>query len=134
MSRETASKLSFSGVVQRGNLLGRTIGFPTANIEVPHVDPQLFGVYVCNVTFNGGKNLPGVCNLGVRPTIGSTVPLLEVHIFDFSDDIYTESISVDLGQKLRAEQRFDTFELLKSQLHLDKAEARVIHASQSAKS
>lgn len=133
MGSETASKISFSGVVQRGNQLGRTIGFATANIEAPDVDPQSFGVYVCTVTFNSGKSFPGVCNLGVRPTVGSPVPLLEVHIFDFSDDIYNESISVDLGQKLRAEQRFDTFELLKSQLQLDKAKAIEIHASQTAK-
>ena len=72
----------------------------------------------------GDKPLPGVANLGIRPTVGGTRPLLEVHLFDFDRDIYGAHISVRFVKKLRDEQRFPNFDALKAQIAADAAVAR----------
>ena len=82
------------------------------------------GVFAVEVSGLGDKPLPGVANLGVRPTVGGSRPLLEVHLFDFNRDIYGAHISVRFVHKLRDEQRFPNFDALKAQIAADAAAAR----------
>ena len=116
-----------SGRVYKGNQLGRTIGFPTANIDLgDHVRPA-FGVYAVYAGIDQGAQTiwhHGVANLGRRPTVGGTEECLEVHLFDFVGDLYGKNIIVQLIDYLRAEQRFDGFEALKAQIISDAANAR----------
>lgn len=118
---------SINGIVCKGNQLGRTIGFPTANILVGNENPSDFGVYVATVDLPDRRRCQGVANLGVKPTIGSEQPLLEVHIFDFAEDIYGEEIHVRLHKRLRAEQRFPSLDALKKQLQHDRKAAAEAH-------
>ena len=113
----------------RGQQLGRQIGFATANLRIKHNPLPLCGVFAVEVTGLGGEPLPGVANLGLRPTVGGTRPLLEVHLFDFSRDIYGAHIAVRFLKKLRDEQRFADFSALKAQIALDAAAARDFFAT-----
>ncbi len=112
------------GQVTRGQQLGRQWGFPTANIRIRHNPLPMAGVFAVTVGGLGDEPLPGVANLGIRPTLGGTRPLLEVHLFDFDRDIYDAHISVRFVHKLRDEQRFPNFDALKAQIAADAAAAR----------
>ena len=112
------------GKVTQGQQLGRQWGFPTANIRIKHNPLPMTGVFAVEVGGLGDKLLPGVANLGIRPTVGGTRPLLEVHLFDFDRDIYGAHISVRFVHKLRNEQRFPNFDALKAQIAADAATAR----------
>ncbi len=112
------------GKVTQGQQLGRQWGFPTANIRIKHNPLPMTGVFAVEVGGLGDKPLPGVANLGIRPTVGGTRPLLEVHLFDFDRDIYGAHISVRFVHKLRNEQRFPNFDALKAQIAADAATAR----------
>ena len=112
------------GQVVHGQKLGRQIGFATANLRIKHNPLPMTGVFVVEVGGLGERPLPGVANLGIRPTVGGTRPLLEVHLFDFNRDIYGAHISVRFVHKLRDEQRFPNFEALKAQIAADAAAAR----------
>lgn len=110
-----------SGIVVKGNQLGRTIGFPTANIEILEnykLIPKN-GVYIVTAIVNK-KTIFGMMNIGVKPTLGDNIPSIEVHLLDFSEDIYGQKIQVNVIERLRDEQKFDSFESLKSQLEIDK--------------
>jgi riboflavin kinase/FMN adenylyltransferase len=114
-----------SGVVVKGDQRGRTIGFPTANIGA--VDQFKLipgdGVYAVNVTLKSGA-YKGMLNIGVRPTVdGTNERTLEVHLFDFNEDIYGEPITVRLRHRLRDEARFADLNALKEQLLKDRSEA-----------
>ncbi|MBP6091246.1 MAG: bifunctional riboflavin kinase/FAD synthetase [Crocinitomicaceae bacterium] len=115
-----------SGTVVKGKQLGRTIGFPTANIQLAN-DLKLIpqnGVYAVKV-FYQNKCLKGMMNIGVRPTIeGKNDPTIEVHIFDFDQTIYGESLRIELFKKTRDEQKFNGIEALKNQLKLDEISIR----------
>ena len=110
-----------TGNVVKGNQLGRTIGFPTANIEIPE-EYKLIpknGVYI--VTANVlDQNVFGMMNIGVKPTLGENKLSIEVHLLDFDKDIYNQKIQVNLLERLRDEQKFDSFDAIKSQLEKDK--------------
>ena len=110
-----------TGNVVKGNQLGRTIGFPTANIEIPE-EYKLIpknGVYI--VTANVlDQNVFGMMNIGVKPTLGENKLSIEVHLLDFDKDIYNQKIQVNLLERLRDEQKFESFEALKCQIELDK--------------
>ncbi len=110
-----------SGKVVRGRALGRTIGFPTANLDV-NSDLKLvpgIGVYAVEVEVNGQVHR-GMLNIGKRPTIVSTDDVhLEVHILDFQDDIYDKTITVRFIARVRDEQKFESVEALKEQLQKD---------------
>ena len=110
-----------TGNVVKGNQLGRTIGFPTANIQIPE-EYKLIpknGVYI--VTANVlDQNVFGMMNIGVKPTLGENKLSIEVHLLDFDKDIYNQKIQVNLLERLRDEQKFESFEALKSQIELDK--------------
>ena len=113
---------SLHGVVVAGNRLGRTIGFPTANMQL--YEPLKLipgnGVYFVKVETIGG-NFYGMCNIGCRPTVGiGNARTVETHIFDFDEDIYGLDMRVTFVEKIRDEIRFDSLEALRQQLEKDK--------------
>lgn len=113
---------SLHGVVVAGNRMGRTIGFPTANMKLyePLKLIPAGGVYSVEVETLGQK-YKGMCNIGVRPTIGKNEALtIETNIFDFSEDIYGLDITLRFMERIRSERRFSSMEELKRQLELDK--------------
>lgn len=112
------------GQVLHGDKIGRQLGFATANIRIKHNPLPMTGVFAVQVSGLGDKPLPGVANLGIRPTVGGTRPLLEVHLFDFSRDIYGAHLSVRFVHKLRAEMKFPNFDALKAQIAQDAQAAR----------
>ncbi|WED26149.1 bifunctional riboflavin kinase/FAD synthetase [Vibrio sp. DW001] len=116
---------SINGRVSHGQKLGRTIGFPTANIPLKRCVSPVSGVYVVQVHGVGNKPFGGVANIGQRPTVNGVRQQLEVHLFDFSDNLYGKQLEVALLKKLRDEKRFDSFEALKQQIKLDAEAARV---------
>lgn len=116
---------SISGTVAYGARRGASlIGFPTANIYIKRNLLPIFGVYVVRVYGLGPKPCDGVANIGFRPTFNGEKALLEVHLFDFSGNIYGHKIVVEFLHKLRNEQRFDNFVLLSFQIERDIAVAR----------
>jgi riboflavin kinase/FMN adenylyltransferase len=115
---------AMDGQVAHGDQIGRQLGFATANIRIKHNPLPLTGVFAVEVAGLGDRLLPGVANLGIRPTVGGTRPLLEVHLFDFDRDIYDAHISVRFVHKLRDEQRFPNLDALKAQIAADAAAAR----------
>ena len=111
-----------SGKVSEGKKLGRTIGFPTANISISNADKIIpkNGVYAVKVEI---KNEPfnGMLNIGINPTVSTTLQLkMEVHLFDFNQQVYGEDIKVSFIYRVRDEQKFSSIEALKNQLELDK--------------
>jgi riboflavin kinase/FMN adenylyltransferase len=114
----------FSGKVVKGDQLGRTIGFPTANLEISEEEKLIpgNGVYAVDVMIKDIK-LKGMMNIGFRPTVGGIVRKIEVNIFDFNEDIYDQNITVFLKTKLRDERKFNGLEELKIQLGNDAMEA-----------
>ncbi|HTH50138.1 MAG TPA: riboflavin biosynthesis protein RibF [Candidatus Limnocylindria bacterium] len=115
---------SFAGVVQRGDQLGRQLGFPTANLDVRGLELPPFGVYAARVHL-GQRTLPGVLNLGIRPTIRNDRELrFEVHLIDFNEDLYGQEIEVVFVAKLRDEKKFSGPEALKAQIAKDVGAAR----------
>ncbi|MCZ6711826.1 MAG: bifunctional riboflavin kinase/FAD synthetase [Gammaproteobacteria bacterium] len=111
------------GRVVYGRQLGRTLGAPTANIQLQRYRAALNGVYAVKV--NGlDRTYEGVANIGIRPTVDGKEPLLEVHIFDFDRDIYGALISVEFRHKIRDERQFDGLDALKAQIHYDFETAR----------
>jgi len=118
---------SIRGPVERGRQLGRTIGFPTANVALADYVSPRFGVYATRTRLSDGREIPGVANIGVNPTIeGEIAPRLEVWLFDFNEDIYGQVIETDLVAFLRDEAKFDGLETMTAQIHRDAAEARRI--------
>ncbi len=120
---------SMTGRVVGGKKLGKKLGFPTANVNLNRRASPIAGIFAVRVDGPGPVQLSGVASVGTRPTVGGTVPLLEVHIFDFDRDIYGEYIRVEFVEKLRDEVRFADLEALTNQMHVDAAEARRILAS-----
>ncbi len=110
---------SLSGRVMHGDKRGRTIGFPTANIKLPQRPLALSGVYVVDIFDSRETCYHGVANIGVRPTVDGLKCLLEVHIFDFNQDIYGQRLNIVFLKKLRNEQRFSNFEALQRQIQQD---------------
>jgi len=113
------------GRVAHGDKRGRTIGFPTANVDLHRRVSPVRGVYAVRVHGLGEELVPGVANIGTRPTVtGDPRYLLEVHLFDFAREIYGEHVEVEFVHKLRDEQRFDSFEELRRQINQDAWQAR----------
>lgn len=114
------------GRVVYGRQLGRQLGVPTANVKLQRYRAALEGVYC--VTVEGvtadGSILTGIANIGVRPTVDGKEPLLEVHVFDFSGNLYGRRIRVTFKHKLRDERAFGSVELLKQQIDADLLSAR----------
>ena len=122
------------GQVERGQQLGRTIGFPTANVALPNPLLAINGGYCVSVNLLADdkqivSRLNGVANVGVRPTVDGQDKRLEVHLFDFDQDIYGQILQVQFHEKIRDEQKFDSVELLKKQIAKD-AERALSYFSQ----
>ncbi|MGC4041222.1 MAG: bifunctional riboflavin kinase/FAD synthetase [Flavobacterium sp.] len=116
---------SLTGIVSKGKQLGRTIGFPTANIKIEE-EYKLIpanGVYVAKALIEG-KVVFGMMNIGTRPTVDGITQTIEIHLFDFKQDIYNQKITVSLLKRMRSEQKFESFDALKNQLFLDKISAQ----------
>lgn len=125
---------SIRGRVVHGAKLGRTIGFPTANVLLRRKVTPVHGVYAVEVLGlddrgrsdrdRGDKPVPGVANVGKRPTVGGTRVQLEVHLFDFDQSIYGREVEVRFSKHLRQEQKFESFDALKEQILVDAQAAR----------
>ncbi len=120
---------SMSGRVIRGKQLGRTLGFPTANLAISRRVSPVHGIYAVRVRGLGSAALPAVASIGTRPTVDNGRVLLEVHLFDFSDDIYGKPIEVEFVEFLRPEEKFDDLDTLVEQMHRDADNARTILAT-----
>ena len=116
------------GHVCRGAGLGRKLGYPTANLAVRAEPSPLGGVLAAYSRVVDGPWLPAVTNLGRRPAVGGKVPLLEVHFFDFDEDLYGQRLEVQFVAKLRDELNFDTLDELVEQMKRDEHEARELLA------
>ena len=131
--REAARLLTrpfaIEGVVQHGDKLGRTIGYPTANIDMgPYLRPA-FGIYAVRGRLPDGRVLDGAANLGIRPHFEPPKELLEPYFFDFSGDLYGQRIEVELIEFLRPEAKFDSLDALMAQMERDCARAREVLAA-----
>jgi riboflavin kinase/FMN adenylyltransferase len=126
--REAARLLTrpfaIEGIVQHGDKRGRTIGYPTANIDLgPYLRPR-YGIYAVRGHLADGRVLDGAANLGIRPTFDPPKELLEPYFFDFSDDLYDQRIEVELIEFLRPEAKFDGLDALTAQMAKDCDAAR----------
>jgi len=112
------------GTVIHGHALGRKMGFPTANIktDLPYKLISFCGVYACFVEYKG-QQYKGMANIGYRPTVGSDELATEVHLFDFDEEMYGETVCLRFIDRIRSEIKFDGIEALKTQLQLDKEAA-----------
>jgi riboflavin kinase/FMN adenylyltransferase len=121
------------GTVEHGDARGRTIGFPTANVALGrHLEPAR-GVYAVQVQLADGRRVPGVANIGRRPTLGEAPESrVEAHLFDFSEDLYGQEVGVSLLAFLREERKFANFGALKEQIAADAAQARQVLRQGSA--
>jgi len=117
------------GRVVQGQRLGRNLGFPTANLRIERQRTPLQGIFAVRVHGVETAPLRAVASLGTRPTVGGVQVLLEVHVFDFSSDLYGREIEVEFVAKLRDEEYFPTLEALVEQIHRDAAQARRILSS-----
>ena len=116
---------SISGRVEHGDGMGKRIGFPTANIQLKHNRPPLSGIFVVRAQGDGMSPMQGVSSLGVRPTVRTDgKPVLEVHLFDFSRQIYNKHMRVDFLHKLRDEAKFPDLQSLTEQIALDAEQAK----------
>jgi riboflavin kinase/FMN adenylyltransferase len=120
----------FDGFVVRGNQIGRTIGFPTANLHINNEEKIIpsNGVYAVKVKGKclGGTIYNGMMNIGIRPTVDGQKKVIEVHILDFDQDIYEQNLTVMVYEYIRGEVKFDGLEALKAQLAKDKITAGAI--------
>ena len=142
-ARQLGRPFAIGGRVVRGQQLGRTLGYPTANIRLGRRVSPVAGIFAVRVHGVGaqsmpgsrsgasfardtGASLPGVASLGLRPTVGGREPLLEVHLFDFDGDLYGRRLTVEFVAKLRDEEKFASLDALTAQMHRDAAAARAI--------
>lgn len=121
---------TISGKVVYGQQLGRTLGAPTANVELHRLRTAMSGVYAVRVRIHASTAgnraqaesawLPAVANVGCRPTVNDSIKaILEVHLLDFNDDLYGRRITVEFHHKIREEKKFESLDLLKAQIHQD---------------
>ena len=117
---------SVGGRVVHGRQLGRTLGYPTANLRFGNKTPALRGIYATLVHGVSDAPWPSVSSFGTRPTVFGTEPLLEAHLFDFDGDLYGRRIEVQFVARLRAEEKFPDLPSLVAQMRRDDAQARAI--------
>lgn len=125
-------RYAIGGHVVHGKRLGRTLGFPTANLRFGGKEPALRGIYATLVHGVGSAPMPSVSSFGTRPTVDGVEPLLEAHLFDFDGDLYGRRIEVEFVAKLRDEEKFPDLPSLVAQMHRDEAQARAILHRQQA--
>jgi riboflavin kinase / FMN adenylyltransferase len=118
---------AISGRVLHGSKLGRQLGFPTLNLRLAHRRPAVHGIFAVRVNGLEPRSLPGVASVGFRPTVDDSGRwLLEVHLFDFSEEVYGRLVKVEFVQKLRDEERFDSIQDLAAAIRSDADRARAI--------
>ena len=112
---------TISGTVIHGNSIGRTIGFPTANVQVddPHKALPKNGVYAVKIQVEGDSWRSAILNIGTNPTVGNQTVTIEVHILDFTGDLYGKKITLSVQRYIREEKRFDNLEQLREQITRD---------------
>ncbi|NEX93590.1 bifunctional riboflavin kinase/FAD synthetase [Caulobacter sp. 17J65-9] len=115
---------AIEGEVAHGDKRGRTIGFPTLNLALDDYVRPAFGVYATRTRLADGREVPGVSNLGRRPTVNGADERLETHLFDFDEDLYGQTVETALIAFLRPEQKFESFDALKVQIAEDAKAAR----------
>ena len=120
---------TIEGEVQHGSKLGRTIGFPTANIDMGHYLRPAYGIYAVRGLLADGAILDGAANIGIRPTFEPPVELLEPHFFEFNGDLYGQTIAIEFIEYLRPEAKFAGIDDLVAQMGRDCSEARRILAA-----
>ena len=125
---ELASKLlgrpfTYSGKVVYGQQLGAQLGIPTANLWLPKNKLPISGVYIVKVNLDN-KELNGIANMGIRPTVGGELPVLEIHLLDFSQSIYGKTLTVEFLKKVRDEKKFENINALKEQIFKDISTAK----------
>jgi riboflavin kinase/FMN adenylyltransferase len=134
--QEAASVLgrpfAIEGEVTEGRRLGRTLGFPTANVPLGDYVRPRYGVYATRTRLPDGRALNGVSSLGENPTVGGNEARLEAWLFDFDDDIYGQTVETDLVAFLRPEEHFSSVEALTAQVHHDAEIARKLFAGKPA--
>lgn len=113
-----------SGAVVEGQKLGRTLGFPTANVDLRRRQSAVMGIFAVRVSGLAERPLNAVASVGTRPTFDGVKPLLEVHIFDFDQDIYGEYLHVDFIARLRGEEKYEQVDELVAQMHRDADNAK----------
>ncbi|MGY1457148.1 bifunctional riboflavin kinase/FAD synthetase [Luteimonas sp. A534] len=125
---------AIGGRVVRGRQLGRTLGYPTANLRFGGKTPALRGIYATRVHGVGAAPWPSVSSFGTRPTVDGVEPLLEAHLFDFSGDLYGRRIEVEFVARLRDEEKYPDLPTLVAQMDRDAAQARhiLMHTPQRA--
>lgn len=121
---------SVTGTVVVGNKIGRTLGFPTANLDIPREYMMINnpGVYACRTDIDG-KSYDAMANTGLRPTIGDRAEgdfIIEVNVFDFEGDLYGQTLRVEFIDRIRDEVKFSSLDTLKAQLHHDRDKAKII--------
>ena len=114
------------GQVEHGAKLGRTIGYPTANLQMGTYLRPAYGIYAVTGLLPGGRIVHGAANLGIRPSFDPPIELLEPYFFDFEGDLYGQEIEVALHHYLRPEAKFDSLEALTAQMELDCGQARTL--------
>ena len=126
VSAELNRPFAIRGDVIHGDKRGRTIGVPTANIDLGDYMRPAYGVYAIRARLPDGRMFDGVASLGVRPMYALETPLLEAWLFDFDGDLYGQALDIQLIAWLRGEQTFDGLDALKGQIDRDAAAARAV--------
>lgn len=125
---------SITGRVEHGAKLGRTLGFPTANVQLKHRSLPLSGVFVVRVSGDGFSDLPGAASLGVRPSVeGDPRPTCEVHLLDFERSLYGQHITLRFEHMLRAQRKYDSLDALSAAIADDVAQTRTWFACNPTK-
>lgn len=117
---------AIAGAVIHGDKRGRTIGFPTANMEMGHYLRPAYGIYAVRARLPDGSIVGGAANLGVRPTFDPPRELLETYLFDYSGSLYDQTLEIALIERLRGERKFESLDALVEQMSSDVARARII--------
>ena len=123
-TRLLSRPFAIEGVVERGDRRGHALGYPTANLRLGDYQRPAYGIYAGRVRLDDERELAAVISLGVRPTFEPPVELLEVHLFDFDEDLYGRTIEVALQAFIRPEEKFTDVGALSARMKEDEAEAR----------
>jgi riboflavin kinase / FMN adenylyltransferase len=123
---------AYLGEVIHGAKQGRTIDFPTLNLKLGGYLRPRYGIYVTRTRFGDGRVVNGVSNIGIRPTVGGDIELLETYLFDFAEEVYGQVVETELLDFIRPEAKFASFEELKAAIAEDAAKARAWFASPAA--
>ena len=132
-TRLLTRSFAIQGVVQHGDKRGRQLGYPTANLVLDDYQRPSYGINAVRVRLPNGAEHAGVASLGIRPTFDPPVELLEAYLFDFTGDLYGQTVEIALHHYLRGEEKFASLDALTEQMRADEAEARRLLLSTSSR-